>query len=71
MWKWSNKTRCGFVIWHTSTDYIFEENYVQKIKKTRKQVKNDDETSNDGDASTQVQQGTYYNAKFAYGGLEG
>jgi len=32
---------------------IFEENYVQKIKKTRKQVKeNDGETSNDEDSST-------------------
>ncbi len=41
------------MIWHTITDYIFEENYVQKIKKTRKQVKkNDGETSNDWDAST-------------------
>jgi len=31
----------------------FEKNYVQKIKKTRKQVKkNDGETRNDGDAST-------------------
>ena len=38
----------------TTTELYFKENYLQKIKKTRKQINkwNDGKTSNDGDAST-------------------
>jgi len=43
----------------------------KRLRRRENRLRNDGETSNDGDASTQVQQGTYYYAKFAYGGLEG
>ncbi len=52
MWKWSKETRCGFVIWHTSTEYILRKNYLQKIRRRENRLRNDGETSNDGDAST-------------------
>lgn len=46
VWKWTQGL-------HMTTDYIFKENYVQKIKKkipeiqARKDVQNGDETSDD------------------------
>ncbi len=43
------------MIWHKITDYIFEENYVQKdLENKKNRLRNDGKTSNDGDASTKT-----------------